>query len=140
MENFKEIAGKKKTPELLQMVYAFKEWSPEMLSAVQSELLKRNALPPDIEENRKKLIQEEDNLYAKGREASALGIIGGWLAVSGLLGTFIGYHYAFSKVKSSFTDKVYFKYNESSRKKGKYLFYTSIAFAIGIIIYSLQPS
>lgn len=138
MNQFTETVKKKTNPELLKMVYAFTEWSPEMLNAVQGELSRRGALPTDIEEKRQKLIEEEDKKLSEAREASAMGIIAGWLLVLGLIGTAIGYSYAYSKVRSVYTQKVYYKYNESSRKNGEYLFFTSLIIIIAAIIYRLQ--
>jgi hypothetical protein len=67
-----------------------------------------------------------------------MGIIAGWICVLGLLGIFIGYHYAFSKTTSIYTKKSYYKYNSSSRKNGKALFYVSMIAIGAIILYRLQ--
>jgi hypothetical protein len=138
MEHFKEIVKKKTNPELQKIVYAFAEWSPEMLQAAQDELARRGALPDDLEQKKAKLIEEEDALLTEGRDASAMGIIAGWISVLGLLGIFIGYHYAFSKTTSIYTKKSYYKYNSSSRKNGKALFYVSMIAIGAIILYRLQ--
>ena len=45
MNNFTETVQNKSNEELLKMVYQFEEWSPEMLEAVEDELLKRKNLP-----------------------------------------------------------------------------------------------
>ena len=139
MNNFSEIVETKSEDELLKMVYEFDEWSPEMLEAVQKELSKRNILPTDINIKRQKLSDIEEAELIDGKQASLLGEIVGWLTVFGLLGIFIGYNYSYSKVKSKYTGKQFFKYNESSRKNGSYLFYTSIILSTLGIIYKILP-
>jgi hypothetical protein len=73
----------------------------------------------------------------EAKQASNRGIIVGWLTCLGLLGIFIGYHYAFSKTRSKYSTKVYFQYNEQSRKTGKAIFYVSVLLVTLEIIYSL---
>jgi hypothetical protein len=83
------------------------------------------------------LIKEEDIVLSNGKEASLIGQVIGWIGISGLLGLFIGYHYAFSKVRSKYTGKEYLKYNEASRKTGAYIFYTAIVIWTLFIIYKM---
>jgi len=137
VNHFTEIIQSKPDGELLKMVYAFDEWSPEMLSAVEAELLKRNILPDDIQSRKKVLIQAEKEQLITGKQASLFGQIIGWLTVFGLFGIGIGYHYAFSKVRSKYTQDEYFKYNESSRKNGSYLFYTSLLLTSALLLYRM---
>ena len=137
MNDFKETVQNKSNDELLKMVYGFDEWSPEMLKAVEDELSKRNILPNDITTRKQQLIENEEGQLVKGKQASPFGQIVGWLTVFGLFGILIGYHYAFSKARSKYTDKKYFKYNEASRKNGSYLFYTSICLSAIAIFYKI---
>ena len=122
MDNFKEIVQNKADSDLLGMVYQFDGWSPEMLKEVEAELFKRGILPNDIVEKKQQLFKMEENQLLEGRDASPFGLLIGWLTVFGLLGIFFGYQYAYSKVRSKYTDRIYFKYNETSRKHGNYLF------------------
>jgi hypothetical protein len=134
MNNFNETVKSKTNNELLVMVYEFDRWSPEMLLAIENELVNRDILPTDIKDKKQKMIDAEEIELSKGREASLLGQIVGWLTVFGLLGIYIGYNYTFSKVRSKYSDKVFFKYDDNSRKNGSYLFYTSIVLsAIGLL-------
>ena len=137
MNSFSKIVKTKSNGELLKMVYEFDEWSPEMLEAVQEELTTRNELPSDLQDRKQKLIEVEESKLQKGKDASLIGQIVGWLTVFGLLGIYIGYNYTFSKVKGKHTEKQFYKYNESSRKNGSYLFYTSIILSTLGIIYKL---
>ena len=137
MSDFSQAIQTKTNEELLKMVYGFDEWSPEMLSAVEAELSKRNLLPNDITLRRQQLIEVEEAELKEGRQAGFFGQIMGWLTVLGLLGIAIGYHYAFSKVASKYADKEYFRYNEASRRNGTYLFYTSICLSAMTILYRL---
>ena len=134
---FASIVKKKTNPELLKMIYEFTEWSPEMLKAVEIELKRRGALPNDIEIKKQALIEEEDKVLSEGKEASSMGIIAGWICVMGLLGIYIGYQYAFSKVRSIYTQKVYYKYNQSSRKNGEVLFFVSLITSMGFLFYRI---
>jgi hypothetical protein len=134
MNDFRETVQHKSNDELLKMVYGFDEWSPEMLKAVEDELSQRNILPDDINTRKQQLIEIEEAQLVKGKQASPFGQIVGWLTIFGLFGILIGYHYAFSKARSKYTGKEYFKYNETSRKNGSYLFYTSICLS-GIAIF-----
>ena len=140
MNDFKEIVEIKSNDELLNMVYQFDEWSPEMLKTVESELTKRNLLPNDIYSRMQEAIEIEDAQLSKGKEASVLGQIVGWLTVFGLLGIYIGYHYTFSKVSSKYTGKRYYIYTESSRKNGSYLFYASLFLSVFIILYKIYSA
>ncbi len=125
----------KSNEELLKMAYEFTTWSPEMLQGVEQELKDRKILPPDLKEKKDTAIIQEDVELTEGKQASLLGQVIGWVTLLGFLGVFIGYHYAFSKRKSSFTDKIYYTYNESSRTNGKYLFYISLTLFTLILIY-----
>jgi hypothetical protein len=131
---FTETLQLKSDDELLQMVYEFEEWSPEMLTAVETELSQRGILPNDINIRKQQAIMEEDILLSKGTPASLGGQFFGWICVLGLLGLYIGYNYAYSKVRSKYTGKKYFEYDEPSREVGSYIFYTSIvAFILGLL-------
>lgn len=131
---FTETIEHKSDDELLQMVYEFDEWSPEMRTAVEAELGERKILPDDISIRKQLIIDEEDELLSKGTAASLGGQVFGWVFVLGLLGLYIGYNYAYSKVRSKYTGKKYFEYDESSREVGSYIFYTSIvAFILGLL-------
>ena len=137
MNNFNEAAQSKSNTELLKMVYEFDEWSPEILNAVEQELLNRKILPTDLVLYKQNKIEMEDTELSKGKEAGLTGQIIGWLTVFGILGFAIGYNYAFSKVRSKYSAKQYFKYNDDSRKNGKYLFYTSLFLSAIVILYKV---
>src|SRR6266540_2298531 len=126
MTNFIEVVQTKSNDELLKMVYEFDQWNPEMLTVVEKELLDRKILPNDISSRKQELIDIEDAQLSEGKEASLFGQIIGWLTVFGFLGIAIGYNYAFSKIKSKYSDKVFYKYNKDSRTRGRYLFSISI--------------
>ncbi len=137
MTDFRETVRDKSNDELLKMVYGFDEWSPEMLRAVEEELSKRNILPNDINTRKQQLIELEEAQLINGKQASPFGQIVGWLTVFGLFGILIGYHYAFSKTRSKYTGKEYYKYIDTSRKNGSYLFYTSICLSAIAIFYKI---
>ena len=65
----KDIAQNKSDHELLKMVYEIDEWSPEMLTAVEMELSKRNILPNDIGQRKQQLIEVEETNLAGGWKA-----------------------------------------------------------------------
>ena len=133
-DQFKETVHLKSNDELLKMVYEFDEWSPEMLLTVEAELSDRKLLPEDIGARKQQAITEEEKLLGKGTEASLGGQIFGWIFVLGLIGLYIGYNYAYAKVRSKYTGKKYFEYDEASREVGSYIFYTSIvAFVLGFM-------
>ena len=135
--NFLETIKDKPDNELLDMVYDFHSWNPEMLSAVEQELSNRNILPSDIKEKKEILTTQEDIELTKGKQAGLLGQAVGWLTVFGLLGIFMGYNYAYSKERSKYTNKIYFKYNEASRQNGRYLFFTAIVMSSLALFYKL---
>ena len=133
-DQFKETVHLKSNDELLKMVYEFDEWSPEMLLTVEAELNERKLLPEDIGARKQQAITEEEELLRKGKKASLGGQIFGWVFVLGLIGLYIGYNYAYAKVRSKYTGKKYFEYDEASREVGSYIFYTSIvAFVLGFM-------
>lgn len=134
---YTETLQLKSNDELLKMVYEFDEWSPEMLTAVETELGERKILPDDISIRKQQAINEEHELLSKGTAASLGGQVFGWVFVLGLLGLYIGYNYAFSKVKSKYTGKKYFEYDEPSRKVGSYIFYTGIVVFILSFLYAV---
>ena len=135
MNQFENIVKSKSDEELLKMVYEFDLWKQDMLYAIENELTYRGILPTDINEVKQQKIEEEDIILTKGKEASLLGQILGWLTVCGVLGIYIGYNYTFSKVKSKYTNKEYFVYDEYSRKIGAYIFNTSLVVTTIIILY-----
>jgi hypothetical protein len=137
MTDFNEVSRSKSDRELLKMIYELDQWSPEMLTAVEKELVRRNILPDDIGEHRQKMIENEDRELSKGKDASLVGIIVGWLTILGLVGIIVGYNYAFSKVRSRYSGKEYFKYSKESRKDGEYIFYTAIIIVTLTIGYQL---
>ena len=110
-DQFKETVHLKSNDELLKMVYEFDEWSPEMLLTVEAELSDRKLLPEDIGARKQQAITEEEELLRKGKEASLGGQIFGWIFVLGLIGLYIGYNYAYAKVRSKYTGKKYFEYD-----------------------------
>lgn len=134
---FRQIVSEKSNEELLVMVYEFADWDAEMLSAVEAELKNRQLLPEDIATRKQELVEAEDAALLKGSEASLAGQIFGWLGVLGILGLIIGYHYAFSKVRSKYTQKVYDKYDADSRENGSYIFYTALTVFILTIVYTV---
>ncbi len=125
-DTFQSIVKDKSDKELLSMVYQFDHWDIAMLHAVEVELRLRNILPVDVEERRQQLVKEEDERLSKGTAASIGGQLFGWLGVLGLFGLIIGYNYSFSKVRSVYTGKKYYQYDEDSRDNGRYIFYTSV--------------
>lgn len=134
---FKETIQLKSNDELLKMVYEFDEWSPEMLTSVETELAERKILPDDISIKKQQVIAEEDELLQKGTAASLGGQVFGWIFVLGLIGLYIGYNYAYSKVRSKYTGKKYFEFDEPSREVGTYIFYTGIAAFILSFLYAV---
>lgn len=137
MHSFNEILENKSNDELLRMVYEYEKWSPEMLASIEAELAKRNILPNDIKSRKEELIELEDTNLSTGKSASTIGLVIGWLTAFGLLGIFIAYHYSFSKVSNKYSGKQYFRYDESLRKNGSYLFYTSIILSTLGLLYRL---
>lgn len=121
--------------ELLKMVYEFYEWDEDMLGAVQNELRLRSILPDDIIHKKNSAVTKEDTLLSAGKEANFSQQFLGWIGIIGILGIIIGYELYFSKTKSRFTDKEYFKYNEDSRESGRYMFYISLALVITFLFY-----
>ena len=124
--HFTETVQLKPNDELLKMVYEFDEWSPEMLLTIETELNKRNILPDDIGLKKQQATIEEDEVLSNGKPASLGGQIFAWVFVLGLIGLYVGYNYAYAKVRSKYTGKKYFEYDDSSREVGSYIFYTSI--------------
>lgn len=137
INNFKSIVKEKPDAELLAMVYQFHIWDTDMMKEIETELKFRNLFPDDVDVNKKEVIEEEDRELSKGKDASFGGLITGWIFVMGFLGVVFGYNYAFSKSRSKYTGKVYYNYNEASRKNGTNLFYTSLAFSILFILYKI---
>lgn len=138
MDNkFTSIVHEKTSEELLTIVYQFDQWDSEMLQAVEKELLQRQLLPEDISIRKQEMIEKETLDMEQGKQASLAGQILGWFGVLGLLGICIGYNYAFSKTRSKYTGKKYYKYDEPSRENGTYIFYTSLTILILYILYKL---
>ncbi len=135
--NFQDIVKKKQGKELLTMVYQFDEWSPGMLKAVEEELERRQMLPTDLAIRKKEAITSELEMLAKGKPASLIGQVIGWICVLGLLGLAIGYYYSFSKVKSKYTGQKFYKYDVASRDNGNYIFYTSIGVLVLFLLYKI---
>ena len=140
MDSFIEIVKNKSNDELLEMVYEFAEWSPEMLACVEKELVERNILPNDIKARKQQLSDLEDEHLSQGKEASVLGQVIGWLTVLGILGIFFGHYYRFSKVRNRYSGKEYYRYNEHSRRDGSYLFYTAIILLSLEILYRVSKA
>ena len=134
---FQQIVNEKSNEELLVMVYQFADWDAQMLEAAEDELKKRQLLPDDIAARKQELIETEDAVLSKGTEASLAGQIFGWIGVLGILGLIIGYNYAFSKARSKYTQKQYYKYDADSRENGSYIFYTALTVFIITIIYTV---
>ncbi len=135
--NFDEIALQYSDEELLIMVYQFDNWDDEMLSAIQKQLLVRNILPTDITEKRNEIINKEAEALSEGKAATFSQQFLGWIGILGVLGVIIGYELAFAKTKSKFTDKEYFKYDDTSRESGRYMYYLSLAIIIGFLLYKI---
>lgn len=138
INKFLPVVQNKTDDELLVIVYEFLNWDAEMLEAVEEELRKRNILPVDISERKQELIEIEEVELTQGKEASFAGQLFGWLGVLGFIGFFIGYYYTFSKVKSKYTGKEYYKYDKDSRETGRYIFYVSVSAFIISILYVLS--
>lgn len=138
MDNdFSDLVVQYSSEELLIMVYQFEQWDDEMMAAVQNELAARNLLPDDVSERRSRVIEREDNILSEGKEATFAQQFLGWIGVLGILGIIIGYELAFAKVKSKYTGKEYFKYDESSRESGRYMYYISLTVIIGFFVYKI---
>lgn len=138
MNNLIKDLEHKTDNELLKMVYEFDQWNEEVLIAVQNELSGRGKLPTDIQARREKLIADEDRELTKGEVTSFAGQALGWITSFGLLGIYIGYSYKFAKVKSKYTGKFYFKYDEQSRKNGHYLLVASIILSFAGIVFRIM--
>ena len=138
MENqYKDFVTHQTNEALLLMVYQFTEWDEEMLLAVENELRQRNILPDDILAKKNKLIQQEDEFLAEGKEATFPQQFLGWIGILGVLGLIIGNELAFAKTTSKYTGKKYFKYDEASRENGRYMYYLSMAIIIAFCLYKL---
>jgi hypothetical protein len=136
--NLKSMVQLKSDNELLEMVYQVDKWNPEMLKQVELELKHRNIFPAALDEEFKKLIEQERLVLSAGKNASPFGLIIGWISVLGVLGILIGYNYTYSKVKSKYTNEIFFEYNDKSRSNGRLLFNTSLVLTILFIIYRLM--
>ena len=135
--HFLETIEDKTDDELLNIFYNVNAWNSEMVEGVKKELTKRNILPTEIIIE-KSVLEMEDNITLQiGKKAGLLGQIIGWLCVFGLLGIAIGYHYAYSKETSRYTEEVYYTYDEASRENGRYLFIMSIILSCFTLIYKL---
>lgn len=142
MTNFTESLKTKSDQELLEMV-SQKDWSDEMMTAVEQELAARNLLPADLQEKRKAASLAEEERLSAGKEASTLGVVLGWMFSLGLLGFFVGVHYYFSKAYHSVTGNKYYKYNESSRKMGLYMMCVSgtvVTISLLIVLFKLSDN
>jgi hypothetical protein len=139
MHNFLEIVKCKTNAELLVMVYQLGEWSPEMLQAVEEELKIRNILPKELSEKKQMMIAEEELILSKGKAASSMGQLFGWISILlGIVGIYIGYNYAYGKVRSKYTNKTFYKYDEDSRQIGSYIFIISIIVMVIGILYRIS--
>jgi len=134
---FQQVVSEKPDDELMEMVYQFADWDTEMLAAVEAELESRKLLPGDIAARKQEMIEAEDAALSKGKEASLAGQIFGWIGILGILGLIIGYHYSFSKVRSKYTQRVYYKYGADSRDNGSYIFYVALLVFIASIVYTI---
>jgi hypothetical protein len=135
--NFEGLVKELDNETLLFRVYQFDQWDAEMLQAIEHELELRGMLPNDIGSKKQQLIEAEDEILSEGKEATFPQQFLGWIGVLGVLGLIIGYNLAFSKTVSLYTGKAYYKYNETSRESGKYMFYISLTVIIVYTIYKL---
>lgn len=127
MENiYPEIVKEKSDEELLTMVYHYRQWETDIFIEAESELKRRGILPDEIVLQKKMLIEKEHAELSTGRKADWAGQVLGWIGIFGILGIIIGYHHSFGKVKAKYTDKTYFKYDESSGENGRYTFYVAL--------------
>ncbi len=111
-----------------------------MLKQVELELKHRNIFPAELDEEFKKLIEQERLVLSAGKDASPFGLIIGWIFVLGVIGIIIGYNYTYSKVKSKYTDELFFEYNEKTRSNGRLLYNTSLVLTILFVIYRVVSS
>lgn len=123
--------------QLLRIVYEFAEWDEEMQAAVQHELAMRELLPEDVAVRKEQVLKKDDAILSEGKEATFSQLALGWIGIFGLLGIIIGYHLAFAKIKSVYTGKEYFKYDDDSRENGKFMFYITITLAGLWVFYKL---
>lgn len=137
MNDFTTVVQQKTDEELLKMVYEFDSWNSDMLVAVETELTQRNILPDDVAAKSQERITDEAAALEQGKDGNGAGIVIGWICVLGIIGLFLGYNYAFSKTRSKYTGKVYYKYDAHTRKNGAYIFYTSIAIFVLAMLYKI---
>lgn len=117
----------KESSELIEILYEYHKWNPELIDVIKKELEKRNCFPIDYNDKINGLIQEEKTILEKGLQISLTKKIISCLTIFGLLGIYVGYTFENSKVKSTYTNLEYLKYCEEDRNFGKYIFYLSIA-------------
>ena len=125
--------------ELLKMVFRPDPLDPSLHRAAEEELKRRNTLPEDFEDRRKKIIDDEDEVLSDGRPASFPQEFFGWLGILGVLGIIIGYNLYFGKSVSQYTGKEYPRYDEMSRESGRYMFYVSLATHTLFILFKVVP-
>ncbi len=123
--------------ELLKLVYQVEQLDKEMLDAVETELAVRNLLPEDLIIVKQSFIDKENLQLSEGKAATFPQQFLGWIGVVGILGLIIGYELAFAKTKSRYSDKEYFKYDETSRESGRYMYYISITIIIAFCLYKI---
>ena len=125
--------------ELLRMAYRYDTDEPDLQTAAEAELRRRNMLPEDFAERKQKLIDEEDEKLENGRNASFPQQFFGWLGIFGLLGIIIGYDLYFSKATSIYTRHQYYRYDDESRESGRYMFYISLLTHSLFLIWKFGP-
>ena len=137
--NFQDFIASHTDAELLSLAYRFDALQPDLQPAAEEELRRRNTMPPDFEQRKQLIIEQEDEILSEGKEARFPQQFFGWLGIFGILGIIIGYDLYFSKMVSRYTGKVYHEYDEQSRESGRYMFYVSLLTHSLFILYKVVP-
>jgi hypothetical protein len=137
MNDFRTAVQQKTDDELLKMINDFDSWNNEMILAVEEELTKRNVSYENVTKRKQERIANEDAALQQGIDNTGFPIVIAWIFAAGLIGLLLGYHYAFSKTKSKYTDKVYYKYDEKTRKSGSNICYTAFAIIAIVLLYKI---
>jgi len=121
----------KPTDELLKMYEEAYKYRSDMHEALITELNERQIDTKAMVAEKEAKFAANEELLNKGKEGNELYMLlfAGLALLGGLAGIIAGYKYGYSKVVS-YSDKVFFAYNERTRKYGRILFWAGLLFAI----------
>jgi hypothetical protein len=136
--DFTGLVKSKATDELILIFREWTKYAPGMVQAATAELQFREIDLSGYIAEKEDAIRQNEAYLSIGKKGNSMYLMLCFIMalLGGFLGIFAGYIYAYSKTKS-YSGKLFYVYDEPTRKYGKNIFAVGLVICIIVVIVKL---